>query len=75
MKTGMLWFDNDPHRNLLEKIQQAASYYQQKYGTQPTVCFVHPRLQDISFESDLNLEVKFNQAISPDHIWIGTRTF
>lgn len=75
MKTGMLWFDNDPHRNLREKIQQAANYYQQKYGSQPTVCFVHPRLQEIAFETDINLEVKFNQAISPDHIWIGTRTF
>ncbi len=75
MKTGMLWFDNDPHRNLREKIQQAAVYYQQKYGSQPTVCFVHPRLSDINFETDINLEIKFNQAISPDHIWIGTRAF
>lgn len=75
MKTGMLWFDNDPHRKLIEKIQQAASYYQQKYGSQPTLCFVHPKLQDIVFEMDDSLEVKFNQAISPDHIWIGTRAF
>ncbi len=75
MKTGMLWFDNDPQRNLREKIQQAAVYYQQKYGSQPTVCFVHPRLSDITFETDINLEIKFNQAISPDHIWIGTRAF
>ncbi len=75
MKTGMLWFDNDPQRKLIEKIQQAASYYQQKYGSQPTLCFVHPKLKDIVFELDENLEVKFNQAISPDHIWIGTRTF
>jgi len=75
MKTGMLWFDNDPQRNLIEKIQQAADYYQQKYGSQPTLCFVHPKLKDIAFEISINLEVKFNQAISPDHIWIGTRTY
>ncbi|OJX46032.1 MAG: hypothetical protein BGO78_03870 [Chloroflexi bacterium 44-23] len=75
MKTGMLWFDNDPRRNLREKIHEAAIYYQQKYGNQPTVCFVHPRLKDITFETDINLEIKFNQAISPDHIWIGTQAF
>ncbi len=75
MKTGMLWFDNDPHRNPIEKIQQAADYYQQKYGSQPTLCFVHPVLKDIAFEVGINLEVKFNQSISPDHIWIGNGTF
>ncbi|PKN88166.1 MAG: hypothetical protein CVU46_01820 [Chloroflexi bacterium HGW-Chloroflexi-8] len=75
MKTGMLWFDNDPQRNLIEKIHQAADYYQQKYGSQPTLCFVHPKLKDIVFEIGINMEVKFNLAISPDHIWIGTRTY
>jgi hypothetical protein len=75
MTTGMLWFDNDPQRKITEKINQAARYYLLKYGSQPTLCFVHPKLQDTSFENELGLEVQYNAAISPDHIWIGSRSY
>ena len=73
MTTGMLWFDNDPQRKINEKINQAAKYYQQKYGSRPNLCFVHPKLQETSFENEFELEVQFNVTISPDHIWIGSR--
>ncbi len=75
MATGMLWFDNDPQLKITEKINQAAKYYQQKYGSWPTLCFVNPNLNDSSFENEFELEVQFNYAISPDHIWIGAKAF
>lgn len=46
MNVGMLWFDNDPKTQLDDKIQRAASYYTEKYGNPPTVCFVHPSMID-----------------------------
>ena len=42
MKTGLLWFDDDPRRQLEEKVRRAATHYERKYGQSPTLCFVHP---------------------------------
>jgi hypothetical protein len=44
MNIGMLWFDNDPKAELSVKIERAAAYYRNKYGTKPTLCFVHPSM-------------------------------
>lgn len=41
MKFGLLWFDNDPRRDLAEKIEPAARRYRQKFGTSPNICYVH----------------------------------
>ena len=32
MKTGLLWFDDDPQKRLEEKVQRAATHYERKYG-------------------------------------------
>ncbi len=42
MDTGMLWFDNDPRKDLVTKINLASDYYFKKYGRKPDLCFVHP---------------------------------
>jgi hypothetical protein len=42
MKSGMLWFDAYEGRDLAARIERAAQFYQSKYGTRPTLCFVHP---------------------------------
>lgn len=44
MNVGMLWFDNDPKAEITVKIERAASYYRNKYGANPTLCFVHPSM-------------------------------
>jgi hypothetical protein len=44
MNVGMLWFDNDPKINLDAKIERAASFYHEKYGRIPTLCFVNPSM-------------------------------
>ena len=39
MNIGMLWFDNDPKTEIVAKVKEAASYYSQKYGKKPNICF------------------------------------
>lgn len=84
MNIGMLWFDNDPKMELKIKIKRAAKYYNDKYGTMPTVCFIHPSmLPEDSRKFSKNgsskkkklhsgdVEIRFNQSILPNHFWIG----
>ena len=42
MEIGMLWFDNDKKTDYEAKIERAATYYRDKYGRAPNLCFVHP---------------------------------
>ena len=44
MKEGLLWYDDNPSRDLAEKIGRAARRYRQKFGAAPDVCYVHPSL-------------------------------
>ena len=74
MNIGMLWFDNDPKTDFSIKIERAASYYREKYGKKPNVCFVHPNMlqfppADKSPRSDI--EVRTTKSVLPNHFWIG----
>jgi hypothetical protein len=79
MKIGMLWFDNNPKTEFAMKIEQAATYYRDKYGQAPTVCFVHPSM--IAPPSNSNgtkeqiktggVEIRPASTILPNHFWIG----
>jgi hypothetical protein len=82
MKIGMLWFDNDKQTDLTAKIESASQYYFQKYGKLPNICFVHPSMlpkktnspenqkESASYKAG-NVEVKSNQSVLPNHLWIG----
>lgn len=41
---GLLWFDDDPGRDLKQKVGNAARRYAEKFGRRPTVCYVHPSM-------------------------------
>jgi hypothetical protein len=71
MKTGMLWFDNDPKANLSDKVSRAAAYYTKKYGQVPNICFVHPSMVAEPVKGKSLLEVRPNGLILPNHFWIG----
>jgi hypothetical protein len=74
MNIGMLWFDNDPKTDLNAKIERAASYYANKYGKLPNVCFVHPStLTKYSGEkpAPTRVEVRTSASVMPNHYWIG----
>ena len=44
MDIGMLWFDNDQKSSIPSKVERAARYYQKKYGKNPDLCYVHPKM-------------------------------
>ena len=80
MNIGMLWFDNDTKAGLDTKIERAAAYYRNKYGKNPTLCFVHPSMlppKDPSKEKEPeqiksgDVEVRATRSVLPNHFWIG----
>ena len=73
MNIGMLWFDNDPKRDLEGKVTDAAEYYRKKYGRKPTVCFVNPAMAEKKELKAGGVEVKTSDTILPNHLWIGSQ--
>jgi len=77
MKTGLLWFDNDPSRALEEKVRRAASRYQQKFGRRPNVCYVHPSLLDGNPHQTCPTSGVETMRVTPlpsvlrHHFWVG----
>ncbi len=78
MEIGMLWFDNDPKAELAEKIHKAATYYRQKYGRTPDICFIHPTMlpkngsDPTSLRSPLpDVEIRPSKSVLPNYFWIG----
>ncbi len=41
MKEGLLWYDDNPRRDLAAKIGPAVRRYRKKFGVAPNVCYVH----------------------------------
>lgn len=72
MREGMLWFDNNEQREFEVKIERAAQYYQSKYGTQPTLCFVHPTMVNGPAPAIEGIEVRQTNSVLPNHFWLGT---
>lgn len=85
MEIGMLWFDNDKKASIPSKVEKAARYYQQKYGVNPDLCYVHPktvkgekggkkRSRKLGGQDSLQIGkilVLKNEKVLPDHFWIG----
>ncbi|MDH5508088.1 MAG: hypothetical protein OEZ02_12775 [Anaerolineae bacterium] len=71
MNIGMLWFDNDPKTDLLTKIDQAAAYYQRKYGNAPNQCYVNPSMLEPKKVNSPQVKISPSPTILPNHLWIG----
>lgn len=88
MDIGMLWFDNDRKTSIPSKVEKAARYYQKKYGVNPDLCYVHPKMVSggKGFKKGKKksangnpmiigkILVLKNEKVLPDHFWIGIRT-
>jgi alkyl sulfatase BDS1-like metallo-beta-lactamase superfamily hydrolase len=78
MQTGLLWFDNDPNRDMVLKIEDAARRYREKFGVAPNICYVN---QAASGGGELKLSLQGLQAASLrvvpvsnvllHHFWVG----
>jgi hypothetical protein len=78
MNIGMLWFDNDPKTEINSKIERAASYYRDKYGKSPNLCFVHPTMVGVETPDEPatttqsgDISVRTSLSVLPNHFWIG----
>jgi hypothetical protein len=75
MRTGLLWFDDDPRKDLEEKVFRAVAHYEHKHGQTPDLCYVHPT----SFGDDKDgqpkkagsVEIWPGRAVLPHHFWLG----
>ncbi len=67
MQIGLLWYDRDPKRPLVQKIEAAAERYLEKYGVAPDTCHVNPR----ELVGDAPLRLVGNPLIQPNYLWIG----
>jgi len=84
MKTGMLWFDNDPKTTLAAKVIRAVAYYAEKYGRVPNLCLVHPTALEAPPAAKAaspqmreeppnfgGVVVRPYRPVLPGHLWIG----
>ena len=73
MKTGLLWFDDDPRKQLEEKVQRAATHYERKYGHAPDLCYVHPNVlgDDGKVKKAGQVEIRTGRSVLPNHFWLG----
>jgi hypothetical protein len=83
MNVGMLWFDNDNKSDLLAKVNRAATYYNEKYGKRPNLCFIHPSAANKNHDPDAGketfkvgeIEIRLTKSVLPNHFWIGVHNF
>jgi alkyl sulfatase BDS1-like metallo-beta-lactamase superfamily hydrolase len=78
MQTGLLWFDNDPHREMTRKIEDAARRYKERFGVAPNICYVN---QEALSGGELKLAMQGIQMASLrvvpvsnvllHHFWVG----
>jgi hypothetical protein len=71
IREGLLWFDNDPHRDLSQKVGRAAQHYRRKFGRQPNVCYVHPSLLNGGPRKVDGVQVAGLPSVLKHHFWVG----
>lgn len=73
MKSGLLWYDTKS-LHIIEKIERAAKRYQEKFGYEPNVAMVNPKMLENGAVPKLkNISVEAKASIMPNHIWLGRR--
>jgi len=83
VKEGLLWYDDDPGRDLAEKIRRAAQRYRKKFGRSPNICYVHPSVmsslvpegngegQGDKAQKVGGMQVASLPSVLQHHFWLG----
>ena len=70
---GLLWYDDNPGRDLAEKVGRAVRRYRQKFSEQPNMCYVHPSA--LAGNGDTaqvaGVEVSAGRVVLRHHFWVG----
>ena len=72
LKTGLLWFDDDPQKRLEEKVLEVAACYERKHGRRPNLCLVHPSAIDGHEPHVTGITIRPDRSVLLHHLWIGT---
>jgi hypothetical protein len=72
VETGLLWYD-DSKLDFAAKVLEAAERYEEKYGTPPNCCYVHPETLPEDGIPANSIKVVTSPAVLPNHFWIGVR--
>jgi hypothetical protein len=78
MQEGLLWYDDNPGRDLTEKVGQAVRRYRQKFGASPNVCYVHQATLQPSDDTGNGkvrkvggVRVSSSPTVLRHHFWVG----
>lgn len=74
VKTGLLWFDDNPKVPLATKIEKAARRYRERLGRSPNVCYVHPETLAKGETVHARVKVIESASVQPNHFWIGVKS-
>lgn len=70
---GMLWFDSDKSRSLIDKINNALDYYERKFGERPTCVTIHPSMMKNTTVNISGVKIELSKSILPNYFWVGTQ--
>lgn len=75
MKVGLLWYDDNPKRDLAEKVGRAAQRYKRKFGAAPDICCVHPSAFGDNGSDKVQMvgdvRVVSRPSVLRHHFWLG----
>jgi hypothetical protein len=79
IQDALLWYDDDPRRELADKVKRAVERYMQKYGHAPDVCYVldEPEIRKLldggcaKFAEDVR--VLPAKSVLRWHFWLGVQ--
>lgn len=74
MRTGWLWFDDDPTTTLEQKVERAAQHYHEKFGIPPNICYVNPQMVDAEGTHCGNIRILPAPHVLRHHFWLGRVT-
>ena len=70
MDTGLLWYD-DSQADFATKVLEAKERYQEKFGTKPNRCYVHPECLPKDGSPANGIKVVASPTVLPNHFWVG----
>jgi hypothetical protein len=71
MKIGLLWYDDDPKRPWVQKVEDAARRYYEKFGVQPDTCYLNPATTAAGEAKHNRVRIVLASAVLPNHFWLG----
>jgi hypothetical protein len=73
MKTGLLWFDDNPKIPLASKVERAARRYHERFGRAADVCYVHPKTLAGATVMPANVKIIASTTVQQNCFWVGIR--